>query len=130
MNYYIANSSDHLEHHGVLGMKWGVRRYQNKDGSLTEAGMKKYGSVQNAHEEMRKKSIRRGILYFPMIYAGIANTALYGKEPAIKSAMRTGAAFIPGLIGSIGDMKYRKFLKYYSEELGIDPKKHYIRGTV
>lgn len=33
---------DHLEHHGILGMKWGVRRYQNSDGSLTTAGKKHY----------------------------------------------------------------------------------------
>lgn len=31
-----------LKHHGVKGMKWGVRRYQNKDGSLTNAGKKRY----------------------------------------------------------------------------------------
>ena len=33
--------SDYLEHHGILGQKWGVRRYQNKDGSLTAAGKKR-----------------------------------------------------------------------------------------
>lgn len=32
---------DSLEHHGILGQKWGVRRYQNSDGTLTEAGKRR-----------------------------------------------------------------------------------------
>lgn len=36
------HEKDYLMHHGILGMKWGVRRYQNEDGTLTAAGKKRY----------------------------------------------------------------------------------------
>lgn len=35
--------SDYLAHHGILGQKWGVRRFQNEDGTYTEAGKERYG---------------------------------------------------------------------------------------
>ena len=41
------STEDFLEHHGILGMKWGIRRYQNSDGSLTAAGRKRYGVDEN-----------------------------------------------------------------------------------
>lgn len=44
MNYYIAKDrfgNYDLCHHGILGQKWGVRRFQNADGSLTLEGKKK-----------------------------------------------------------------------------------------
>ena len=41
--------TNELYHHGVLGQKWGVRRYQNKDGSLTYAGKKKALKMQDRY---------------------------------------------------------------------------------
>lgn len=43
-----------LTHWGIRGMKWGIRRYQNKDGSLTSAGKKRYS--QEESEETKKKA--------------------------------------------------------------------------
>ena len=48
-----------LMHHGVLGMKWGVRRYQNKDGSLTAAGKKRYFGEDKLPTEEGKKYIAK-----------------------------------------------------------------------
>jgi uncharacterized protein with von Willebrand factor type A (vWA) domain len=46
----------YLQHHGILGMKWGVRRYQNPDGSLTSAGRRRYSSKDIEQARLNLKS--------------------------------------------------------------------------
>lgn len=50
---------EYLVHHGILGMKWGIRRFQNKDGSLTAAGKKRQEELDNEQSNKpAKKSIK------------------------------------------------------------------------
>ncbi len=45
----------YLAHHGVKGQRWGIRRYQNFDGSYTAAGLKRYQKAKDAYDESRVK---------------------------------------------------------------------------
>lgn len=54
MGYYMI-PSDVLAHHGVLGMRWGIRRYQRKDGTLTTAGKRRLRTVENKMVDNTKK---------------------------------------------------------------------------
>lgn len=59
----VSSGDDYLAHHGILGMKWGVRRYQNKDGTLTTEGR------------------RRSQVYGKNFLEKTPNPPVYGKNP-------------------------------------------------
>lgn len=61
----MGNYNSELYHYGIKGMRWGVRRYQNKDGSLTPAGKKR---AQRDADKLKKPSVR--LLIRTMIIEG------------------------------------------------------------
>lgn len=96
------NYTDELYHHGIVGMKWGVRRYQNKDGSLTSTG-KKRRSIGQVYTDHKKKKLQKERLE---------------KARATREANRKAAAEREELIRS-GDAKaiLKNKNKFTNEEL-------------
>lgn len=51
-----------LAHHGIKGQKWGIRRFQNEDGTLTKAGIERYAEVSSksikVNEDGRQLSLK------------------------------------------------------------------------
>lgn len=70
-----------LQHFGIKGMKWGVRRYQNKDGSLTPAGKKRYDESDEEREKKEKsKKTKAKVATAAVATAAVATAAAMNKD--------------------------------------------------
>ena len=77
MTWYITKKNDELCHFGIRGMKWGIRRFQNKDGSLTPAGKKR--EQNESSDDQRKKTMKK-ILVASIAAAAVVGAAYAGKK--------------------------------------------------
>ena len=104
MSQYYLTRKDYLVHHGILGQKWGVRRYENEDGTLTPEGKERYSS--NTRNEKFKKALKIG--------AALVGTALvaYGGYKVYKLAGEHADTILKGRLYAQKakmDTAFRKF---------------------
>lgn len=78
----IKKKDDELTHHGVMGMKWGVRRYQNADGTLTAKGKARFREVAS-DSKLANKDTKAALKVYrknKFIYKPDKNSEYYRKK--------------------------------------------------
>ncbi len=125
---YLKLQDDHLEHHGIKGQKWGIRRFQNYDGTRIGAAKKD----ERTHEDMDHSeshsgrgeawgSLALGIL---ATAGGVAITPMMPAHGLYLSALgvaTTGISVAAIISGEVGEHKAKKAVKKLEEERAEEP---------
>lgn len=115
--------SNELYHYGVKGMKWGVRRYQNRDGSLTAEGrkhFKTYSSYVRERDKEKRKAIKKNDPEGYKAGKKIANKVVYPAQSEYSRKVVRKYDKIHNAAADIADAKTKELNKRYE---GVDFKK-------
>lgn len=113
-------STYYLMHHGIKGQKWGIRRFQNEDGSLTKRGIQRQKDIYDLKPRRDRGGFAKNSV---QNFAMIANSSLGSRfiDGILKSrksnlSSRTiadGASLINSLLAIHGNKKVKQLSRYY-----------------
>jgi hypothetical protein len=109
----MTGINNELKHYGILGMKWGVRRFQNKDGSLTEAGKKRYTGLKGM---IKRKEEARSVENRAKKYKNLSDEMAYkvakGEQAVSRYLAYTGGTLLAQVVVPTA-------FKYFGKKRGI-----------
>ena len=96
-------TDNYLAHHGIKGQRWGVRRYQNSDGSLTDAGRKRYGYAESVENRVKNASSKKEQTY--IIRSEMRKNAMSPSKKVLGSIGMTAAEMGVGTALTVAGLK-------------------------
>lgn len=121
---YMGSYENYLAHHGVKGQKWGIRRYQNEDGSLTTEGRARYLNPDGTLNEVGKRELSKNnsSIKLNMEKQGMYKHMKNGREA--KAYLRDLEAIYKKSAKESNDKEYKKDIESISKEYRALAKKY------
>lgn len=107
-------NSEYLIHHGIKGQKWGVRRYQNTDGSLTDAGKRR---ARLGKDKLEPNSYKPGSGNVDRHVKTGAVYRKFEKSPSFSSYSRSSGSSHGGTYGKFGPSQQQQFYSHNADKL-------------
>lgn len=116
--WIIYKDEEYLEHHGVKGQKWGIRRYQNEDGTFTDEGKKRYSNLDS---KFKNNVYDHEYAIAVANYNNLKNGRKFYDDDVFSKKMREKSIKIK----KDGEKMLNELFEsgYYQKTYGFDPKK-------
>ena len=124
-------TSDYLCHWGIKGQKWGIRRYQNPDGTLTPAGKKRYAKEkQKEYDKTARTAYKKYVSLndekrqevVPNLTSKEKETIIYGAQKDIKRGIAVGSLVGGPIGGALATSWAQNIADYYLKDIGSSSK--------
>lgn len=117
---------DYLIHHGIKGQKWGVRRYQNTDGSLTDAGKRR---ARLGKDKLEPDSYKPGSGNVDRHVKTGAVYRKFEKSPSYSSYSRSSGSSHGGTYGKFGASQQQQFHRHNADKLAAPYDPTAVKGV-